>query len=532
MIIKMKKILLFIFVLHNGISAFSQQLAPISKVVGKLNITVDPRMELLSAVQVISDYPPINRKVPYSSELMKFFGKYNTHEAAKLTGLLAGEYDFTYDAPVDFMLRLSQVPELKQKHPFSDRMIERAHGKSNLGKYSAALRQFALESNFAGFWNSKMPFYMKMVEYTASDLSGYDPVGKLESYYHESKNSYTVTLSPSFAGGYGIRIPSKNNNLDIYGCLNVMEMKEGVPYFSKTGLSHFLWHEFSHSFVNPLAEKYKDRIDATSKLFTPLENDMKKMAYGEWEICVNEHIIRAIYIRLLSLYENENEAKLQLENEKSLRFAYIAPLVEKLKQFEHEPKNITFSAYYPTLLAVFDSLSHSNNENLVNPPFLGPIRTVLGSRKIVIIYPTNDPDTVALRSLYNYTTNIHKIKSDVSILCADSAALRMDLSDYWIMAYGTIESNLFLDKFRQMLPFKITGNTILTDKKHVGNRLRIITCLPNPFNNKKGMLVNTSVSNRNIKGVTNPFTDDFIVFEDIEHILQQGSYKKEGPWSF
>jgi hypothetical protein len=41
----------------------SQQLEPIAKTIGKLKITVDPRMELLSAVQVISDYPVINRKV-------------------------------------------------------------------------------------------------------------------------------------------------------------------------------------------------------------------------------------------------------------------------------------------------------------------------------------------------------------------------------------------------------------------------------------------------------------------------------------
>jgi hypothetical protein len=46
------------------------------------------------------------------------------------------------------------------------------------------------------------------------------------------------------------------------------------------------------------------------------------------------------------------------------------------------------------------------------------------------------------------------------------------------------------------------------------------------------MMVNTSVSNRNLKGVNNLFADDFIVFEDIENILQQGSYQKEDTWHF
>ncbi len=527
----MKKAFIISVLLVNSIYAFNQQLAPVSKPVGKLNITVDPRMELLSAVQVISDYPTINRKVPYSNELMQFFGRYNSLEACQLTSQLAADYEFAYDGPADFILRLSQVPELKAVHPFSDRMIERANGKSNLEKYGDALHRFAVESNFAEFWNNKKPYYQKMVEYTANDLSDFDPVGKLESYYNESKNSYTVALSPSFAGGYGLRIPTSNNSLDIYACLNVSEMKDGIPYFSKLGLSHFVWHEFSHSFINPLTEKYKVRIEATSELFAPLET---KMSYNEWWNCVNEHIIRAIYIRLISTYENEDAAKMQLENEKSFHFAYIEPLVEKLKQFEKERQatNITFSEFYPTLLNVFDSLSHSNNEYLLNPPFLGPIRTVLNSRKIAIIYPTNDSDTTALRSLFTYTSRIQKMKSDVSIICADTVALKMDLSDYSIMAYGTIESNLFLNNYKETFPFKISGYMILTDKKQEGSRLRIIACLPNPTNTKRGMMVNTSTSNRNIKGVSNPFTDDYLVFEDIENILQHGSFKKGETWSF
>jgi len=530
----MKQILIITAILFNCIHAFNQQLEPLSKTIGKLNLTADPRLELLSAVQVISDYPTINRKVSYSKELVQFFVKNKAHDASILTSQLAKEYDFAYNAPVDFMLHLSQVPELKVVHPFSNRIIERANGKSNLEEYGLALHHFAIESNFTAFWNNKKSWYQKMIDYTASDLSGYDPVENLESYYNESKNSYTVIISPSLAGGYGIRIPSSNDGLDIYACLNPTEMKDGVPYFSWLGLIHFGWHEFSHSFVNPLTDKYKARIEASSKLYDPLENEMKAMATNNWGNCVNEHIIRAIYIRLMAIYEDGSKAKLQLQNEKSLGFAYIEPLVEKLKQFEHErlTKDITFSEYYPTLLNVFDSLSFSNNELLLNPPFSGPIRAVLGSHKIAIIYPTNHPDTTILQSIYNYVSNIHKMKSDVSILCSDSAALTMDLTDYSIMAYGTIESNLFLSKYKDLFPFKITGNTILTDKVHQGTSLRLITCLPNPFNNKRGMMVNTSTSNLNIKGVANAFTDDFIVFEDIENILQKGIYKKVGTWSF
>ncbi len=530
----MKKAFLITSLLLNSIFAFNQQLLPISKIVGKLNITVDPRMELLSAVQVVSDYSTINRETPYSRELMQFFSKDSTHQASIMTHQLENEYGFAYDAPVNLMLCLSQVPELTVVHPFTDRLIERANGKSNLEKYATALHHFATESNYTEFWNSKKSFFQKMVYFTADDLADFAPVDKLENYYNESKNSYTVTLSPAFAGGYGIRIPSKNNNLDVYACLNVWEMKDSIPYYNKLGLSYFIWHEFSHSFVNPLTEKYKTEVEASSKLYTPLEKEMKAMAYNNWGNCVNEHIIRAIYIRLLTIYRSENEASAQLDQEKLRHFVYIEPLIGKLKQFELErkTKNVTFSQYYPTLLSVFDSLKYTDNENLLHPLFSGPIRNVIGSNKIVIIYPTNDPDTLALKNVFNYTSRIHKMKSDVSKICSDREALKMDLSDYSIMAYGTIESNLFLKKHKETFPFRIIDNAIYTDKKQEGTNLRIITCLPNPYNNKKGMLVNTSTSNKNISGVSNPFTDDYIVFENIENIIQKGEYKKGKIWSF
>lgn len=527
----MKQNLLLALLVFSCSFAFSQQLIPISRTTGKLNITVDPRMELISAVQVISDYPLINRENPYSREMIQFFSKDSTNEASRITEQLYNDYDFSYDAPIDLMLRLSQVPELKTIHPYSERMIERAHGKDNLDKYSQALHHFAIRSNFAEFWTPKIPFYDKMVKFTADDLGDYDPVGKLEQYYNESKSSYTVTLSPSFAGGYGIRIPTADNNFDIYGCIDAPEIKEGIPYYSKFELSFFLWHEFSHSFVNPLTDQYKERVNACSGLYQPLG----EISSNRWITCVNEHIIRAIYVRLKAIYISDEASVIQLIEEKSRGFAYIEPLIEKLKQFEQarDAKQVTFTQYYPELLGVFDSLTHTDNTNLINPPFNGPIISAINSANTVaIIYPTYGSDTTGLMNVYNYTSRIYKMKNKESILCADTTALKMDLSGYWIMAYGTIESNLFLQKYKATFPFTITGNAIYADTKYVGENLRLITCLPNPFNNKKGMMINTATNNQWVKPISFPFTDDYIVFVDQSTVLKKGNYNKGNNWAF
>ena len=74
--------------------------------------------------------------------------------------------------------------------------------------------------------------------------------------------------------------------------------------------------------------------------------------------------------------------------------------------------------------------------------------------KLVVIYLTQDLDTEALYVLQQYISAIFDrfFKPRAGMLLADTIALKTDLSEYGIIAYGTIESNLFL---RQLLATKI-----------------------------------------------------------------------------
>jgi len=530
----MKHILLITFLLLHCATAFSQQLTPVSLTVGKLNITVDPRLELLCAVQSLADYPFLNRQTAYSRELMQFFEKDSAREAVTMTSTLLKDFGFAYDAPVDLILRLTSPPRLRQTHPYPARALERAGGKLNLEKYRGALKQFARGSDFMLFWKQKIPFYQKMVEYTVEDMDGRDPVGTINAYFNESKNSYTVILSPALAGGYGMRIPSRGGNEDIFACLNTDRVKDGIPYYSKDGLTNYLYHEFSHSFVNPLTDKFLALVDATYPLFQPIRKEMEEMSYGRWITCINEHIVRAVHIRILETTGQAIFAGSLLEMEKSRRFVYIEPVLNKLKKFEQErdSQKITFTQFYPELMAVFDSLAHEDNLELIDPIFSGPVQSVLGKQKVTIIYPTADSDTIVLKNIFNYTSAIQKMKGNAAILLADTAAVKADLSDAWIMAYGTMESNLFLKKFSSSFPFRISGDTLYTDRKFTGSNLRLITCLPNPLNPRRGMLVNTATQNTSLKGVQIPLKADYLIFEDVNILLQNGFYIKSPQWEF
>jgi len=526
-----------ILALTISVNAWMQTLKPIERTIGKLHVSVDPRMELLSTIQILSNYKVIDRNSPYSKEIQDYFKPFSSQKAVVLTDELFQNQGFSFDAPVAFMLYLSQVPELKQQIPFSDYLLKSAGGKDKLDNYRTSIEQFAKESDFEKFWLNKNEFYKKVVDLTISDLPDKDLIKVIEDYFNESQNSYSIIISPAFRGGYGPKLPASNNKYDIYSCNTATDIKDGVPFLSKDNLIYYVWHEFGHSFVNPLTEKYSSKVFAYDKLFTPIRADMAKLNYKDLNTCVNELVIRAINVRLRELYISPVASRILLNKELENRFVYIQPVIEKLKEYEkqRDSRHITFSDFYPQLINLFDSLQNSDNSKLTERKFSGPINVAISRQKLAFVYPTFDNDKESLKTVQDYVSNIYnKLKSEGSILISDSVALHTQLSDYCIMAYGAIESNLFLKHYKSSFPFKIENNVIHADNEYSDVNTMFISCLPNPLNSQKGMVIYTAISNRYIQDINNVFHggEDFIAFFNRNKIISRGYYDKIDGWKY
>jgi hypothetical protein len=354
-----------ILCLNQGVTMASQ-LESVERSLGKLNISIDPRMELLASVRFFSKYPRINRDLPYSNEILFYFEPFKRHSATRFIYSF-GLRGFTYDAPVAFMLHLSQPPELKLKYELTDYLISRAdilarrgRGRNNLERYRTELKSFAEVSNFEAFWNSKIPFYNQILDLIIAEIEvrNIDFVKTMEDYFNETKDSYNIIITPTFQHGKGFSITDAEGNVKIYACISTTETKNGIPYLTSWQLLNLVWHEFGHSFVNPLTDKHADKVATSARLFNPIRKQMRRQAYTCWRRVVNEHIIRAIEVRLMELHLSSRHANLILEHNLKLDFIYIEPLVEKLKEFEklRDETGITFSEFYPELLNVFSNL--------------------------------------------------------------------------------------------------------------------------------------------------------------------------------
>ena len=506
---------------------------------GKLRISIDPRIELLAAIHSLSNNQDLaKRNLPYSKEMISYFEPFSSQEAVKLTESLNQKYGFSYDAPVAFMLHLSQPVELEEKNKFSDYILKRSGKGDNLEQYRKSIKQFTEISNFETFWNSKIPFYNQILDMTVANMGEIDLVKAMEKYFNETQENYNVIITPAFFGGKGAFVSGFGGKETFFATLETTDMQDNIPYTSGNNILFYVWHEYGHFFVNPLTEKHTEKVSSLDKMYEPIKNVMSKQAYGSWETCVNEHIIRAVNIRMVELYSNAQQSQALLNRELGNRFIYTVPLIEKLKEFEkqRDEHSITFSEFYPELLNLLDSLQKMEYWKQVNMNFNGLLNGVLSEEKTAWIYPTQDLDTEGLKIAQDYVLLIFNTfaKSRGEILLADTTALKTDLTEYGIIAYGTIESNLFLKQYAPTFPFKIENQTIYADREYTDKDTKFISCVPNPYNSEKGMSIYTALSNKNIQDINNVFHggEDYIIFLNRETVISKGFYKKTEKWKF
>lgn len=209
-----------------------------------------------------------------------------------------------------------------------------------------------------------------------------------------------------------------------------------------------------------------------------------------------------------------------------------------MKEFEEQrdSQGITFSEYVPTLLNVFDELLQTDYSNHPALAFSGPANKVFHADKIAIIYPTNDSDTLAVSKVRQYAKAIFDMirAKKECIFISDEEANDTALSRYAIIAYGTLDSNTFMSKFKSTFPFRVEKNTLYADKEYSDLRMRLISCLPNPLNRELGMVIYTALSNNYVLGINSIFhgPTDYVLSDENFQAKSQGYYKKDEEWKF
>jgi hypothetical protein len=507
-----------------------------------LNIVVDPRLELLAAVQLLSGYGErlglITRfDFPYKRDVIEHFSAYKKHRAVQLFAEMS-KGGFSFDAPPAAMLYLSDPPDLNTQLPFTDYLNRRAGGQKRLNQFVSSLRDFARQTQFMTFFKSHQETYRQIVADARMKMEGIDYVGTLENYYGIKHHSYNIILVPLFVGGYGHRVERTDGACDTYNICGPISVENDLPVFGTVeSFRDLAWHEFGHSFVVPTMNELRSSLAKYSSLYDPIADRMKKQAYPSWEICVNEHLVRAVTTRLAYREMGKEAAEKTLLYEKTKGFFYVEALCKQLEKYENERnKYQTFADFSPELINVFKKLAEMNlGDEFYSVPFTGTINAVVSDKKsVVLIVPTNESRKAVQDRIHTYVKVIHDRFFKDSPILTDTEALKKNLSNNSIIVYGTTAGNLWLAKHIAELPVRIRPDQIVTESTYSGTNLRFISAWPNPQNPQKGLVIYTAQQAEDVIDINSVFhgPTDYVVAKGTE-ILKPADYDKQGKrWTF
>jgi len=506
-------------------------------------LTVDPRTELLAIAQHFTSWAPgghIKSNTTYKQDVDRYFHDFQDHRAMAAIEELV-QAGFTHDAPVAFMLYHGDPPELEQKCPYSDYLIGRAGGETNLIDLADALRDFARRTEFMRFYESHQALYDVQVGEVESLIEGNDYVQALEEFYGDSRTSYGVIVSPLFAGGYGITVEA-DNGYDIYGVLGPCALKDSrVTFACLDYIESIMLHEWSHSFVNPLVDADYDRFEDSEHLFEPIREMMRNQAYPTWRISLYEHIVRACEIRLRAgLREDFDKGKF-LAYQEGKGFWYITFVDSLLEVYDtHRDEYPTLGRFMPVIATGLAGVSVEDLPERITT-FRGPLDALFPlADAIHIVYPTglSDESAQQLEGELGAFSGFLSYAQIEPVLLSDQEALEVDWPDKIAFIYATPGGSAFLRNLEIGIPLTLADDGIhFGGEVYGGEGVSLISCLPNPFNAKLPFALVVANRPEDLIGASmrmgsrSGWNADYVIFRGDE-VLETGRYRKDGgKWS-
>lgn len=323
-------------------------------------VIVDSRIELMSVIQLLSEYSLVSRlETKYKNSVSAHFGSLGKHPAVKRFSELSAD-GFDFNNVPDAFIALTEPPFLTQRWPAKEEVVISAGGSESYDQFLNFARDFARQGDFNGFFASNRSSYKKMI--TGSKPAIRAAIESLESYLGLTLGTTQVILGPLLHdGGFATSYVEQDGQISAYAFLGPSEVVKERPCFGTAErLQPLVAHEFAHTVVNPLTASYAVEVSNFESNFVLLTEAMTREGYSNWEQVVNESIIRAITARMVALEFGSEASEVEVSQELERGFVYVPALIEKLKNYESKrPKFPTIAEYYPELLRVLRELPNA-----------------------------------------------------------------------------------------------------------------------------------------------------------------------------
>ena len=344
----MKKLLLALFI------AISLQVLAAEKQSIK-NPEVNNQVELLAIVFKLAgnrEYQACH--VPaYSKSVDEHFEKFKNHKLIRFANELRRNESISYNAVVAMATVLDE--NLNPKVNFSETLPEMRWNESDATKFVKLLKKFYKDTNCKEFFRKNETLFKEVEKRFSKVYNNLDLKWYQTFYGYDADENFNPIISLGCgSGNYGANYTNPGEKKEIFCIVGTRYIdNSGIPIYKEDEILPLIVHEYSHSFVNPLIDKYKESFrESGVELFSVVGNKMRQQAYSHWEIMLYEALVRASVIKYFIDHGADNvRIRKMLNEELSKGFLWMKGLVQELHKYDSQrDKYSKLDSYMPELI--------------------------------------------------------------------------------------------------------------------------------------------------------------------------------------
>ena len=334
------------------------------------HVAVDPRIELMTMVFQLAGSPEYGQCLlpAYARAIDEWFAPFREHEAVQIARELRQRFGIGYDAPMNLAIHLGLPPELIPRVTLGEATLtlEDRWRRYGTAPFLAALRTFAVDTRFMEFMATQSALHQATVARLRSFLDSEVDFGWFKEFFGDRPSAQFFVVPGLCNGGanYGPRFRTADGLEELYGIVGVSALDSaGMPRFDR-GFITTVVHEFSHSYVNPLVDRQRERFAASApRVFVTVSEEMRSLAYGAWPVTLAESVVRAAVVRYVEAKFGAEAANREITAQQGLGFIWMDELSLLFAGYERERKKYpTFESFLPKLVAYYESLATRMDE--------------------------------------------------------------------------------------------------------------------------------------------------------------------------
>jgi len=353
-------------------------IAQVERQVGeRLSITCPKNLAVFHILVILSPAGQERRQLiahPLADAAREYFAGFADHAAVQATNRV---FRTTWYFALNFLaLHYSEFPEARQTRAFPD-LPELTEGmRAMMSQYVELAIDFYSVSNFDGFWDAHATEIESLIAETAEAIRSPGLPEMMEEFYGREAERFVFVPSP-FMQQSGTHVELEDNGSWTFYYIAGGDIATDTFYNT-----YFAFHEFGHSFIEPISAKHAERLNQLAYLYRPLEERFRQLGYRDWDRAFNEHLITAGQLHLSRPVFGEERIREQLERERANGFQLIDRFYGYLAEYSNNRERYPdLEAFFPVIL---DDLARLRVEEHRRPGTMGFYRRS-GEERVIVL---------------------------------------------------------------------------------------------------------------------------------------------------